>query len=84
MIKKNKTDIAYWNYKVIKNENYEDDFSLHKVYYDLNGNIKAYTKDPVEVRGNDKNDLMKSIRNMLDGINKFPVLTMSELKKLIK
>lgn len=56
-----------WNYRIIKNK--DNSYGLYEVIYNDDGEISAHSEDP-EVIGESPEDLLASIRLMLDDANK--------------
>ena len=52
-----------WNYRIIKSTfkmpsgDIEERYAIHEVYYDNNGNIIGWSKDPVYISGESLSDL---------------------------
>lgn len=66
-----------WNYRVVETESSGGrEFSIHEVYYDDNGKIKGYAKNPVRVRGESVESIIWSLEKMLEGARK-KVLTLN-------
>ena len=55
-------------------------YGIHEVFYDKKGNPISCTQDPVEVCGDNKEDIMLSYLLMGEAFNK-PVLDYSEIGK---
>lgn len=55
-----------WNYRIIKNK---DTYGLYEVMYNDDGEITAHSQDP-EVIGDSPEDLLQTLRLMLDDANK--------------
>lgn len=60
----------------------EDYVELHEVYFDQNGEFLGITKYPVNISGNDIEDLKLYLELMLKSCNNNPVITEEE-KNLI-
>ena len=56
-----------WNYRIIKNK--DNSYGLYEVIYNDDGEISAHSEDP-EVIGESPEDLLTSLRLMLDDANK--------------
>lgn len=72
---------TYWNYRVVRRtEQGETWLALHEAYYQ-DGAVMGITQDPVNVHGNDLEDLKAGYKLMKLAFNK-PVLDYSTLKEL--
>jgi hypothetical protein len=56
-----------WNYRIIKDS--PESYGLYEVIYNDDGEISAHSEDP-EVIGESPEDLLTSLRLMLDDANK--------------
>ena len=56
-----------WNYRIIKKK--KDLYGLYEVFYNDDGEITAHSQDP-EVIGDSPEDLLQTLRLMLDDANK--------------
>jgi len=56
-----------WNYRIIKDS--DNSYGLYEVIYNDDGEISAHSEDP-EVIGESPEDLLLSLRLMLDDANK--------------
>jgi hypothetical protein len=66
-----------WNYRIIETESSgEREFSIHEVYYDDEGKIKGYSKNPVSVRAESVESIIWSLEKMIEGARK-NVLTLN-------
>ncbi len=62
-----------WNYRIVRDQGY----SIHEVYYE-NGNIIAWSADPIHPYGEDKGQLLNDLEYMGEAFRK-PVLRVEEL-----
>ncbi len=60
--------MSHWNHRVLRETlpNGEYYYSIHEVFYNDDGSIYAYTKDPIDVGG----ESIKDIRQTLNWIRK--------------
>lgn len=73
-----------WSYRVIKHDKAEPVyFAAHEVYYDERGRVTNWTQEPIDITGNSRQEVLKTLRHMT-GDTKAPVLKESELEKRIK
>jgi hypothetical protein len=61
-----------WNHRVIV---YDDNWSdlqccIHEVFYDEKGKIVSWTADAVGVSGNNKKELLQTLKHMKAALNK--------------
>lgn len=56
-----------WNYRIIQKK--KDLYGLYEVFYNDDGEITAHSQDP-EVIGESPEDLLQTLRLMLDDANK--------------
>jgi len=60
-----------WNYRIcFRSQNRSYGFYVHEVYYDDNGMIKFYSKNPVNVYGDDPDDVYQTLKMMMDSLDK--------------
>lgn len=70
-----------WNYRIIKHDKSEPAyFAIHEVYYDEKGKIQGWTADPIEIAGDSKQEVLETLKHMIDDA-KQSVLKESELEK---
>jgi hypothetical protein len=55
-----------WNYRIIKDK---DNYGLYEVIYNDDGEITAHSQDP-EIIGDSPEDLVQTLRLMLDDANR--------------
>ena len=67
--------MSHWNHRVVRHSPEEGDiyYGIHEVYYDDEGNVLFLTESPVEVWGEDVDDLIKGYTNMSKAFDK-PVI----------
>lgn len=72
-----------WDYRVIKHDlvptNY---FAIHEVYYDENGKITNWSEKPIDVSGETKSEVIKTLKHMIADSEQ-ATLKESELEKLL-
>jgi hypothetical protein len=68
-----------WNYRVIKSHlpNGEEEFGIHEVYYDENGNPSMTTERAIAAYGETLDELRADVQRQLEALSK-PVLTMDD------
>lgn len=66
-----------WNYRLLKYPH--GSVAVHEVYYDDDGEIYAYTEDPVSFGGNDKEDAIRGLELALKDVIKYEVLDKAEI-----
>lgn len=70
-----------WNYRIIRHVDCGHEYyALHEVYYAENGDIYAYSTNPIIV-GDTVDEIGEDLFMMIDDINK-PVIEYSELHYL--
>jgi len=73
-----------WNYRVImKQYKEEKDYTIHEVYYDEEGNIKQYSKNPTYPYGYSLDDLKKDYELYGKAFEK-PILCFDKKGKLVE
>jgi hypothetical protein len=67
--------MTHWNYRVVRHspEQGEIYYGIHEAYYDDEDNVLFITESPVEVWGEDEDDLIKGYANMSKAFGK-PVI----------
>lgn len=71
-----------WDYRIIEHDqNGQSYFAVHEVYYDEKGKIQSWTADPIEVAGDSKQEVLKTLKHMIED-TKQPELKESELEKI--
>ena len=70
--------MSSWNYRVVKSIYYideicEDEYSIHEVYYDDNGNISTWNHNIAKPFGVSEKTLKADLEAMLEAFNK-PIL----------
>jgi len=65
-------DFGYWNYRIIKRElpNGEVTYGIYEVHYDMEGNFRAHTENPMCVIGESIEDLKYDIENLKESLSK--------------
>lgn len=65
-------DFGYWNYRIIKRENPSGEvtYGIYEVHYDMEGNLKGHTENPISVIGESIEDLKFDIENLKESLNK--------------
>ena len=70
--------MASWNYRIIKTIDYDEPiYRIHEVYYDDNGMIEGWTKEPVLPYGENVNELREDIYYFLQAFRQ-PILELKE------
>jgi len=70
--------MASWNYRIIKTIGYgEPIYRIHEVYYDDNGKIEGWTKEPVLPYGENVDELREDIYYFLQAFRQ-PILELKE------
>lgn len=60
-----------WNYRIcFRSKNRGYGFYIHEVYYEDDGSIKYYTANPVNVFGDDPDDVYQTLKMMMDSLDK--------------
>jgi hypothetical protein len=73
-----------WNYRIIKHqEEKRAYYAIHEVLYDDKERITSWTENPIDVIGDNKNDIMSILKQMTSDC-KTPVLNEAELLKTLK
>jgi len=70
-----------WNYRIVKQTfppsgpdgEIHEDYAIHEVYYDDDGNPESLSAEPAKAVGNDLNDLRNEFENMSAALSQ-PVL----------
>ena len=64
-----------WNHRVMKhtNDHGETYYRIHEVFYDGKDVVSGWTQEPIAPVGENKKDLKKELKRMLDSLDK-PVL----------
>ncbi len=64
--------MSHWNHRVVKKtyENGEEAFGIHEVFYNEDGTIYSYTKDPVDASCESLEALREYIQWMTDCLDK--------------
>jgi len=75
--------ISYWNYRVVSRQyehgdDIEESYTIHSVYYNGDGSIKAFSTEHTYPSGSTEKELKGDLEKMMDAFKK-PTLTMSEL-----
>jgi hypothetical protein len=69
---------SHWNHRVMRKEhdNSESTYGIHEVYY-KQGKANMWTEDPVEVTGDDVQELKQTLERMLLALEK-PILNFKD------
>lgn len=72
--------MATWNYRVMKfvDDEGETYHQIHEVYYDKDGDLKGYTKNPVSLFSSDGVDGLRTSIEKIAAALKKPVLESSD------
>lgn len=69
-----------WNYRAVKTEHTDGPtFCIHEVYYNDDGDITAWSVDPISPMGETASELASDIRDMLKAFA-HPTLVIGELE----
>ena len=77
-----------WNYRIIKRtveippDYIEDHYAIYEVYYNSEGNIIAWTENPMYPYGLSADELYKDLQSMSEAYNK-PILDYKQLEEEI-
>ena len=65
-------EFGYWNYRVIKRENPSGEitYGMYEAHYDMEGNLKGHTENPITMIGESIEDLKFDIENLKESLNK--------------
>lgn len=70
-----------WNYRIIMHDKSKPKyFAVHEIYYDEKGNIESWTADPINITGDSKQEILKTLKHMIED-TKHSILQESELEK---
>ena len=73
-----------WNYRIVKHDTGKTAyFAVHEVFYDDKGKVTNWTADPIDIVGDNKSEVVKTLKQMTSDITT-PVLKESELLKSSK
>ena len=67
---------SYWRYGIVKDDfpsSFIDRFSIRELYYDKNGNLESWSKEPEELVGESKEDLIALLELMLKDAKKYGI-----------
>jgi hypothetical protein len=65
-----------WNYRVVMNA--EGEYAIHEVFYNMEGEIKGATAQPVYPRGDSYDDLAAELERYSRALEA-PILTMADI-----
>lgn len=76
-----------WNYRVIRKPyDYKDlvfeEYNVHEVFYDDNGNIESWTTEPISPYGDTLEELKNTLEKMLEALEK-PILQEDETNGIL-
>lgn len=72
----------HWIYRIIKHDKSKPVyFAVHEVYYDDKGRIENWTADPINAIGDNKQEVLKTLKHMIED-TKQPVCP--ELSRRVK
>lgn len=71
-----------WNHRVVKRTHPNGDvsFGIHEVYYDDDGKVTGYTKEPIGIVEDTEEDLYTTLNRLIDAAGK-DVLIYEELSE---
>jgi hypothetical protein len=73
-----------WNYRIIHHDKDKHPyFAVHEVFYDDDGKIMSWTTDPINITGENKPDLIKTLRQMLGDVES-EILIESHLDDIVR
>lgn len=73
-----------WNHRVVRAvQNGEEGYSIREVFYNDDGSISMWTKDPIDPYGETLDGLRLTLERMLECLDK-PVLDEQELEARFK
>ena len=76
-----------WNYRAVRSKinfsdgSSEDCVTIHEAYYNDAGQPTSITKDPVSLVASSKEELVEDLKDILNSVEKLPVLDYSEIIK---
>jgi hypothetical protein len=64
--------MGYWNYRIMKRKNDEGqfDYAIYEVFYDDNGKVTGWTKDPLTPICGSVEGLMEELKIMMVAFDK--------------
>lgn len=73
-----------WNYRIIHHDTGEHVyFAIHEVFYDEHGKVTNWTTDPIDVSGESKSEVIKTLNRMFEDIEKSEILLESQLDEVV-
>ena len=65
-------EFGYWNYRIIKRENPSGEitYGIYEAHYDMEGNLKGHTENPISIIGESIEDLKLDIDNLKESLTK--------------
>ena len=62
--------MSHWNHRVVKRITEREVYGIHEVFYNDDGSINAYTKEPIRAQCESIEELREYIQWMLDCLDK--------------
>lgn len=63
--------MSHWNHRVLKEVlNGEDWYSIREVFYNDDGSIYAYTKEPIDIAGSSIDEIREYLQWCMDCLDK--------------
>ncbi len=65
-------EFGYWNYRIIRRENPSGEvtYGIYEVHYDMEGNLRGHSENPISVIGGSIEDIKFDIENLTKSLNK--------------
>ena len=65
-------NFGYWNYRVIKRENPSGEvkYGIYEVHYDMEGNLRGHSENPISIIGESIEDIKFDIENLTKSLQK--------------
>ena len=77
--------MSHWNHRIVKHDKDPDRtrwyYAIHEVFYEDDNSIYAITTDPIAVVSEEKEDILETLKWMIDCYSK-PVLSYIALEKI--
>ncbi|MBW3569329.1 hypothetical protein KY385_04330 [Candidatus Parcubacteria bacterium] len=69
-----------WNYRIIRHDAGNEQYlAIHEVFYSEKGEIESWTSEPIDIIGENRQEIIGTIENMLKDCKKQPVLSEAKL-----
>jgi len=77
--------MSHWNLRVVFHDNDTYPFyGVHEVFYNDDNSIYGYTEDPISIRGENVDEIIKYLEMVLKDIKKNVILIESEVEFIDK